>query len=88
MTSVEETPEHDCFQLILPSSMLFFTIWMLTLDPVIIEHYWQSLEKLSFAIVEIKNISLVEPAFHHFMELWLHPEYFNFLFFYSLSWLQ
>lgn len=84
ITSVEGTLEHDCFQLILPCSGLFFTVWMLTLDPVILEHYWQSLEKLSHAIIEIKNINLVvdfvhifllfffkvsKPAFHHFMEL-------------------
>lgn len=96
ITSVEGTPEHECFQLILPSSMLFFTIWMLTLDPVIVEHCWQSLEKLSFAIIGIKNTNLVidfvhiflliffivsKSSFQHFMELRLHPECFSFLLF-------
>lgn len=67
ITSVEGTPERDCFQLILPCSMLFFTVWMLTLDPVILECYWQSLEKLSHSIIEIKNIDLVVDFVHIFL---------------------
>lgn len=76
--ALQGTPEHDCFQLILPISMLFFTIWMLTLDPVIIEHYWQSLEELSFAIVKIKNINLVVDFVHIFLLIFLN--YQNLLF--------
>lgn len=45
ITNVKENPEHDCFQLFLPSSVVSFAVWMLTLDPVILEHYRLSLEK-------------------------------------------
>lgn len=58
--------------------MLFFTIWMLTLDPVILEHYWQSLEKLSFAILEMNNINLVVDFVHIFLLIFLN--YQNLLF--------
>lgn len=56
ITNVKGNPEHDCFELSLPSSMVSFTAWMLTLDPVILEHHWQSLEKQPRTIIEMKNV--------------------------------
>lgn len=48
-----------------------FTVWMLTLDSVILEHYWPSLETLSFTIGEIKNTNLVVDFVHIFLLIFL-----------------
>jgi len=82
ITNAKGNTEHDCFQLLSPSSLVSFTVWMLTLDLVILEHHWQSLEKQSHRIMEIKNIKVLKGFVPAFPDIFLIYE--NLLF--TVSW--
>lgn len=51
--------------------MISFTAWMLTLDPVILEHHWQSLEKQPRTIIEVKNTKFLQGFVHIFLSVFL-----------------